>query len=684
MSLSSSLFSGISGLTNLGNAMQVIGDNIANVNTVGFKASSFTFQDLLSQSIATQSGTGQVGRGTALGDISFEFGQGSFETTGNTTDLAIGGEGFFMVSDPNNVENIFYTRAGNFRFDEDGFLTNPEGLITQGWALDGETGDNVGAVGNIELVSFSSDPEATSRLTVVSNLDADVLSTTQWVTNVWDGTETTPIESANYEYQTTVRVYDSVGGLHDITIYYDRLEGSNWEYMITTAPEEDLRTTVADTSGAGLLARGTVSFNDSGNVNDLDMSLFTGVVGNINGSAGVYNTNFDVTNMDAVTENGYGFELAYNGTTWALTNPPDGSYAAAAITGSGLNSIDIDLNGDTETDMTVTLTDSISAGYTFEFDINDPTAINVQNQRIVNSTYDGAAIDNSTLTVNDYTGLTRDFAGLTLTNDGGTGAISDGGWSLTPAGAGGIDDGVYDNVALIAAADNTSIGVDLDGDGIAEFQYDFTDAINNGDAAEIDFDIEGSTSWNQLTNSDISNNGYFEFLVDFQGVDGGTTVLPIELNLGSRWDGTQFVPETLTTTQFARSSSTIFQSSDGFGPGDLQSVDVSTDGIITGNYSNGQLTPLYRVALAKFVNNNGLKKLGGSLFAETLDSGQPTTNIPGEGGTGTISPNSLEQSNVDVAAEFVRMITTQRGFQANSKTITVVDQMLADVINMKR
>ncbi|MBW2013880.1 MAG: flagellar hook basal-body protein [Deltaproteobacteria bacterium] len=111
MSLSSSLFSGISGLSTLGNAMQIIGDNIANVNTVGFKGSSFTFQDLLSQSVATLSGTSQVGRGTALGDITSTFQQGSFESTGNTTDLAIGGAGFFVLKEAGTLNN-FYSRTG--------------------------------------------------------------------------------------------------------------------------------------------------------------------------------------------------------------------------------------------------------------------------------------------------------------------------------------------------------------------------------------------------------------------------------------------------------------------------------------------------------------------------------------------------------------------------------------------
>ena len=135
MALSSALFSGISGLSNLGNAMQIIGDNIANVNTVGFKSSSFTFQDLLSQNMFTRAGTSQVGRGTALSDIYATFEQGSFESTGNTTDLAIGGDGFFSVREATS-ESLYYTRAGNFRFDRDGNLVNPEGYVVQGWAVD--------------------------------------------------------------------------------------------------------------------------------------------------------------------------------------------------------------------------------------------------------------------------------------------------------------------------------------------------------------------------------------------------------------------------------------------------------------------------------------------------------------------------------------------------------------------
>jgi flagellar hook protein FlgE len=193
MALSSALFSGISGLSSLGSAMQVIGDNIANVNTVGFKGSTFTFQDLLSQNMFTRAGTAQVGRGTALSDIVSNFEQGSFESTGNTTDLAIGGEGFFALREASS-ESLYYSRAGNFRFDENGALVNPEGYVVQGWAVDPE-GNITGSTTDIALTSFTSEPEATQDVTVITNLDKDSISNIADLSAIgaggaWDATAT--------------------------------------------------------------------------------------------------------------------------------------------------------------------------------------------------------------------------------------------------------------------------------------------------------------------------------------------------------------------------------------------------------------------------------------------------------------------------------------------------------------
>ncbi|MFP4657699.1 MAG: flagellar hook-basal body complex protein, partial [Desulfonatronovibrionaceae bacterium] len=137
-------------------------------------------------------------------------------------------------------------------------------------------------------------------------------------------------------------------------------------------------------------------------------------------------------------------------------------------------------------------------------------------------------------------------------------------------------------------------------------------------------------------------------------------------------------------TNYSTGSTTIFQSQDGYGPGYLENISVDRDGVLTGNYSNGQVLELYALTLADFNNEYGLNREGGNLFSETRSSGPALTNLAGTGGLGTVASNSLEQSNVDLATEFVKMITTEKGFQANSKTITTTDNLLSTLINLKR
>ena len=134
MGLSASMFSGISGLQVHGEKMGVIGNNIANVSTIGFKGARMFFEDAFYQDQPTSAGTGQVGRGAAIGAITSDFKQGAFETTGESTDLAIGGNGFFEVRRKTDQET-YYTRAGNFRFDKDGYLVDPHGFVLQGWEV---------------------------------------------------------------------------------------------------------------------------------------------------------------------------------------------------------------------------------------------------------------------------------------------------------------------------------------------------------------------------------------------------------------------------------------------------------------------------------------------------------------------------------------------------------------------
>jgi flagellar hook protein FlgE len=137
-------------------------------------------------------------------------------------------------------------------------------------------------------------------------------------------------------------------------------------------------------------------------------------------------------------------------------------------------------------------------------------------------------------------------------------------------------------------------------------------------------------------------------------------------------------------TGYSSESGVTFQYQDGYPAGMLRGIAVDDDGIVTASYSNGEMTPMYQIALADFPSYDGLTKMGNNLYAESLDSGQALIGVAGTGRLGSVAPSSLEMSNVDLAEEFVKMITTQRAFQANSRVITSSDEILQELINIKR
>jgi flagellar hook protein FlgE len=167
---------------------------------------------------------------------------------------------------------------------------------------------------------------------------------------------------------------------------------------------------------------------------------------------------------------------------------------------------------------------------------------------------------------------------------------------------------------------------------------------------------------------------------DFSG--GATQNQAIAINFGtSIAEGGTGLTE---TTQFGSNSATLLQSQNGFSSGSLQNLAVNQDGIITGLFSNGRNRILGQVALATFTAQEGLTRVGKNLFAETIESGQPLTGTPNSAGRGSILPNSLELSNVDLAEQFVNLITAQRGFQANARIITTTDEILGELVNLRR
>lgn len=267
MGVSGSLYSGVSGLTANANAMSVIGNNIANANTVGFKSSRAIFGDLLSSQVSGSGGASQVGRGVGLSIVDNIFSQGTFENTETNTDLAIEGAGFFIVSDPasGNAGNN-YTRAGAFRFDATGNLINPEGYNVMGYDLDA----NGNTVGDLKPVwvntnSFTqSGPTANIDLNTNLNSDAQTIPAIAPAPAAPASLYFDPANpSGTSNYATSIQVFDSLGSTHLMTTYFTKTDDQQWEWNAVVDGGEILGGTSGELSTVG---RGTLTFDESGNL----------------------------------------------------------------------------------------------------------------------------------------------------------------------------------------------------------------------------------------------------------------------------------------------------------------------------------------------------------------------------------------------------------------------------------
>jgi flagellar hook protein FlgE len=239
-----SLFTAVSGMNANGTALSVIGDNVANMNTVAFKASRSSFGDILSQSL----GTSQIGRGVAVTDITPVFTQGSFENTANVLDLSVDGEGLFIVKDTSGVA---YTRAGQFNLDKEGYIVNTSGMRLQGYLF--STSGSSAGLGDINLSTLNSAPQPTASAEISANLDSRAT-----IGPAFDVTD--PGNTSNFS--STLTVYDSLGVSHVINIYFrkdtEAATGNSWEWNAV----------VNDTDSASgateIQATGTIDFTSDG------------------------------------------------------------------------------------------------------------------------------------------------------------------------------------------------------------------------------------------------------------------------------------------------------------------------------------------------------------------------------------------------------------------------------------
>jgi flagellar hook protein FlgE len=257
MGLSSTLYSGISGLQTNAEAMSVTGNNISNSNTVAFKSSSTVFADMLSATISSSStGTNQVGRGSTLSTVRNSFSQGSFMSTSSDTDLAIEGSGFFMLSAADASETL-YTRNGAFSFDANGYLVNSDGLRVQGQLFNADGTAGGGDPQNIQVDLTSQVPaKATSSVVLTTNLN----SSSEAIPAGFDVTD--PTESSTYS--TSTQIYDALGETHLATTYFTKTDDQTWGWN-TVVDSEDLDSSVANaTEDITVVGSGTLVFDDNG------------------------------------------------------------------------------------------------------------------------------------------------------------------------------------------------------------------------------------------------------------------------------------------------------------------------------------------------------------------------------------------------------------------------------------
>lgn len=254
MGISSTLYTAISGLQANSQAMGVTGNNISNSNTTAFKSSSSIFSDVLASTISSGSGDSEVGRGSQLSTVQTNFSQGSFESTESSTDLAIEGDGFFIVSAPAS-DVMLYTRNGSFGFDDTGYLTTAEGFRVQGSSFTTAGQLDEGNLTDIQVDMLSQAPATqTQNVSVISNLDSnsDILG-------AFDITD--PAETSNYS--TTSIVYDSLGTEHTATCFFTKTASQTWEW---NAAVESAELTGGGADDYTAISSGVLTFDTDGNL----------------------------------------------------------------------------------------------------------------------------------------------------------------------------------------------------------------------------------------------------------------------------------------------------------------------------------------------------------------------------------------------------------------------------------
>ena len=563
--------SAISGLKNHQTMMDVISNNIANVNTTGFKSSRVTFQTLLAQtirgSIPGAIGSGgqdsiQIGLGMAISGVDKLNTQGVLSNTSKLTDMAISGDGYFIMTDGYRK---FYSRDGAFDLDSTGALISPStGLRVNGWVAE------TNASGQ-KVINSAMPPSAPLTIPLGAGVNAKASSMVSFNGNL-NGSSTDLVSSGVVESSTVASAISFATTATDaLTFTYG---GKTYNATISTALTKnastiaDLATAVAAAVNAALVAGGETDV--------------------------VQVTASDSASVSA--EGGLVFKAAKSLSFGS--SPSSNLELGAALKGRASTGLE-------------SMTTSIVA-------------------------YDTLGMAHE---------LTVKFQKQVPTATGVTPVVGSNTWKWTVAN---LDAGT--TLKADATAGQAFGFVSFDPTG--KFQSAATSTVAGATAPVTATDLTGSRVTLNFANGQAQGQ---QLLLDFTRMtqlQDGNTVSAVE--------------------------------NDGHPTGTLTSFTVGSNGVITGSYSNGVQEALGQIALATFANPSGLSLVSQNLMSESANSGIPQVGVPGAGSRGQINGGQLELSNVDLSVQFTDMIRAERGFQANSRIITTSDEMLQDLVNLKR
>lgn len=645
---------GLSGLNVSAKSLDAIGNNIANSGTAGFKAANARFSDVFAASLSG-SGASQVGIGATLSTVFQQFTQGNVTATNNPLDLAINGGGFFRLSDATGAASgsASYTRNGQFSLNKDGYIVNSAGLYLTGIQADPATGivPSSGQPGALKLDTSLIAPNVTTTSNIQMNLDA--------------------------------RKTPPSAGARAGTLTGSAAPGAT---LITAGSNDTLNLTIDGQSATVTIPAG----------NYTSATLLSAVQTAINNtpafsSRGIAVTvTTDTSSRVVITSNSVGTQgRTGSGSSVALQATP-GNGASNLLGGAPTAVAGVDTFSTTNP-----LTYTASTSQTVYDSLGNPHSMSLFMVKTSNPN-----------TWQMYTTLDGGAAG---TSGSATGSVVIGAPELVAASAGGLTlamtiDGVSGTVTIPAGAYGTAAAlataVTSAINGTAAFSaagVGATASVNASGALVFTSNSTGSSSAVNITGGTGAAS-----LVGTDTLVAGTSISPTLLSFNS--SGALQSTPTLTqsfllsngasspltytldlagTTQYGSDFGVNALTQDGYTSGRLSGISVADDGTVQGQYSNGRSRDMGRLVLATFQNPNGLQNVGGNLWRETADSGQPITGTAGQGNLGVIQSAAVEDSNVDLTGELVAMIVQQRAYQANAQTIKTQDQVLQTLVNLR-